>query len=260
MHKHCTCEGWGYLPNEWKYLLGSGWFDFLWYSFVRKMFLKKCRWHFDFVLTKVEEFSFSQGPNGEAACRDGKQKDQMEQANYWTQGEEPGCRRGSNNMGPRKRVRMEKRGSWWAKAKEGPGRPRRSVANRIIAFLLLAGWLSHCSPGLRKATCRQNTTAALFVTQTEKLPKRGHFCTRWVRVPGRFHRHARKITPWAGQKRMKSINCIAWGEKPNIQLSRKCTCTVDNVILTGGRARERKRVGKKLHLVFDGGLLWGAEL
>lgn len=27
----------------------------------KKKFLKKCRWHFDFVLTKVEEFSFSQG-------------------------------------------------------------------------------------------------------------------------------------------------------------------------------------------------------
>lgn len=39
-------------------------------------------------------------------------------------------------------------GSRWAKAKKGLGRPRGSgVPNRIIAFLLLASWLSHCSAG-----------------------------------------------------------------------------------------------------------------
>ena len=60
-NKSCTCHD--YLLNEWNCLLGPRWLDFLWYSFVKKkkLFLKKCRWHFDFVLTKVEEFSFSQG-------------------------------------------------------------------------------------------------------------------------------------------------------------------------------------------------------
>lgn len=61
------------------------------------MFLEKCRWHFDFVLTKAEEFRFSQGPDGQTACREGRQKDQVDQANYWTRGEEPGRQRGSNN-------------------------------------------------------------------------------------------------------------------------------------------------------------------
>lgn len=27
-------------------------------------FLEKCRWHFDFVLSEVEECSLSQGPDG----------------------------------------------------------------------------------------------------------------------------------------------------------------------------------------------------
>lgn len=52
---------------------------------------------------------------------------------------------------------------------------KHRAANRITAFLLLASWLHHCSPGLKKASCRQNTTSALFLTQTEKQLKKGAF-------------------------------------------------------------------------------------
>lgn len=147
------------------------------------MFLKKCRWHFDSVLTKVEEFGVSQGPDGWAACRAGRQRDQMERVNYWTRGEEPGCRRGSNNRTEEKDSRGEV-GTAAGRGKERPGQTSmRSVANRIIAFLLLAGRLNHCSPGLKKATCRPSTTEA-FLPHPPPTPrqkssgKRGHFCTR----------------------------------------------------------------------------------
>lgn len=64
-NKNCASNGWEYLLNEWNYLLWPILLDFLWYPFVKKKkVLKKCRWYFDFVFTKVEEFSFSQGPNG----------------------------------------------------------------------------------------------------------------------------------------------------------------------------------------------------
>ena len=85
----------------------------------------------------------------------------MERANYWTEGEEPGCRRGSKNR------TKEKDSCGEVRIAAGRGTERSgqtvllSMANRIIAFLLLAPLLNHCSPGLKKATCRPSATAAL---------------------------------------------------------------------------------------------------
>ena len=80
-------------------------------------------------------------------------------------GEEPGCRRGSNNRYRGKASKQSQREALTAS--------KHSVANRITA-LLLTPWLNHCSPGLKKA-CRQNTASALFFAQTEKQQKRGTF-------------------------------------------------------------------------------------
>lgn len=72
--------------------------------------------------------------------------------------------------GTGERLRVEKQSQ-----REALTASKHSVANRITAFLPLAPWLNHCSPGLKKASCRQNTASALFFAQTEKRQKRGTF-------------------------------------------------------------------------------------
>ena len=139
----------------------------------------------------------------------------MERANYWTEGEEPGCRRGSNNR------TKEKDSCGEVRIAAGRGTERSgqtvllSMANRIIVFLLLTPLLNHCSPGLKKATCRPSATAALSpMPQTEKQrEKRAFLCTR-VCVTG-DRTTALEDSSTGGSKRRKLIYRIAWGYGQN---------------------------------------------
>lgn len=130
----------------------------------------------------------------------GKQKDQMKQANYWTEGEEPGCRRGSNNTVPWKSIRTEKWGSRWAKAHKGPDRPQCRVwltglacfyALRVDSTIVLQVW--------KKAPCRQNSISALFLAQTEKQLKKGGIFVYVECVTGRFHHETNKLVSSPGR-------------------------------------------------------------
>lgn len=100
------------------------------------MFLKKHRGHFDFVLTKAEEFCF---PRVLKARLHAERANNEIRWNRLITGLTEKSQRGSNNTVRRKGIQIEK---WGTLVRRGKERPRQtsvhSVANRIIASLLLA--------------------------------------------------------------------------------------------------------------------------